>query len=203
MGYSKIKMIIKKILSNLRIEEIIMADDTGKRKGMVHVYTGNGKGKTTAAVGLALRAVGHGFKVFMLQFMKGSKNYGEIIAAGKYLPDFTIVQSGLETFVSKENPAQIDIDLALQGLEIAKNIIKENIYDMVILDEINVALDYKLIPLGEVVEMIKNKPAEMELVLTGRDVPKEIIELGDVVSNITLVNHPYYHGVEAREGIEF
>ncbi|MFX4260804.1 cob(I)yrinic acid a,c-diamide adenosyltransferase [Pelotomaculum propionicicum] len=180
-----------------------MAEDKGKRKGAVHVYTGNGKGKTTAAVGLALRAVGHGFKVFMLQFMKGSKNYGEIIAAEKYLPDFTIVQSGLETFVSKEDPAQVDIDLALRGLEIAKEVIRENKYDMVILDEINVALDYKLIPLGEVVEMIKSRPPEMELVLTGRDAPKEIMELGDVVSDVTLVNHPFYHGVEAREGIEF
>lgn len=180
-----------------------MGKDTAQRKGMVHVYTGNGKGKTTAAVGLALRAVGHGYKVFMLQFMKGSKNYGEIIAAGKYLPDFTIVQSGLETFVSKENPAQIDVDLALQGLELAKKIIRENTYDMVILDEINVALDYNLIPLSEVIEMIRSRPPEMELILTGRDAPQEILELGDVVTNITLVNHPYYHGIEAREGIEF
>lgn len=180
-----------------------MDKEAPARKGMVHVYTGNGKGKTTAALGLALRAIGHGYKVFMLQFMKGSKNYGEIIAAVKYLPGLTIVQSGLETFVSKENPAQVDIDLALAGLERAKKVVSGNAYDMVILDEINVALDFKLIPLEDVVELIKNKPPEMELVLTGRYAPKEILELGDVVSDVTLVNHPYYHGVEAREGIEY
>lgn len=180
-----------------------MSKDTAVRKGLVHIYTGNGKGKTTAALGLALRAIGHDYKVFMLQFMKGSKNYGEIIAVEKYLPSFTIVQSGLETFVSKENPAQVDIDLALDGLELAKKVISENRYDMVILDEINVALDFQLIPLAEVVELVKSKPSEMELVLTGRYVPKEILELGDVVSDVTLVNHPYYHGIEAREGIEY
>jgi cob(I)alamin adenosyltransferase len=172
-------------------------------KGMVHVYTGGGKGKTTAALGLALRAIGHGGKVFMLQFMKGSKNYGEIIAAEKYLPDLTIIQSGLETFVSKEEPAEVDIRLALEGLKLAKKVVAENHHDLVILDEINVALDFKLIPLNDVIELIKSKPTEMELVLTGRYAPKEIIELGDVVSDVTLVNHPYYHGVEARQGIEF
>ena len=100
-----------------------MSNDGGVRKGLVHVYTGNGKGKTTAALGLALRAIGHGYRVYMLQFMKGSKNYGEIIAAERYLPGLTIVQSGLETFVSKEDPARADLDLALAGLELAKKII--------------------------------------------------------------------------------
>jgi cob(I)alamin adenosyltransferase len=170
---------------------------------MVHVYTGGGKGKTTAALGLALRVIGHGGKVFMLQFMKGSKNYGELKAADKYLPNLTIVQSGLETFVSKEEPAEVDIRLALEGLTLAKKVVAENYYDLVILDEINVALDFKLIPLKDVLELIKNKPDEMELVLTGRYAPREIIEVGDVVSDVTLVNHPYYHGVEARQGIEF
>lgn len=174
-----------------------------KRRDMVHVYTGDGKGKTTAALGLALRVIGHGGKVFMLQFMKGSKNYGEIKAAEKYLPDLTIVQSGQESFVSKEEPAEIDIRLALEGLALAKKVVAENYYDLVILDEINVALDFKLVPLKDVLELIKNKPEEMELVLTGRYAPREIIEMGDVVSNVTLVNHPYYHGVEARQGIEF
>lgn len=180
-----------------------MNRDVPARKGMVHIYTGNGKGKTTAALGLALRAIGHGYKVFMLQFMKGSKNYGEIIAADKYLPGLTIIQSGLETFVSKENPAREDIELALAGLARAGKIILENVYDMVILDEINVALYFNLISLEEVMDLIKNKPVEMELVLTGRYAPKEILELGDVVSEVTLVNHPYYHGVGAREGIEY
>lgn len=173
------------------------------RQGMVQVYTGNGKGKTTASLGLALRALGHGYRVFMLQFMKGSKEYGELQAAEKYLPNLTIVQSGLETFVIKENPSQEDLDLARQGLDIAKKKVMDGVYDMVILDEINVALDFNLIPLAEVLELINNKPTHVELVLTGRYVPQEVIDAADLVSDVTLVKHPYYHGVESREGIEY
>ena len=173
------------------------------RRGMVHVYTGNGKGKTTASLGLALRALGHGYRVFMLQFMKGSKEYGELQAAEKYLPNLAIVQSGLETFVIKENPSKEDLDLARQGLDIAKKTVTDGVYDLVILDEINVALDFNLIPLAEVLELLKNKPPHVELVLTGRYVPQEVIDAADLVSDVTLVKHPYYQGVEAREGIEY
>lgn len=173
------------------------------RRGLVHVYTGNGKGKTTAALGLALRAVGHGFKVFMLQFMKGSKRYGEVLAAEKYLPGLTLVQTGMETFVDREHPSPEDVAMARHGLSLAKKIVADGLYDLVILDEINVAVDYKLIPLEEVLEMVKNKPPELELVLTGRYAPKEIIELGDIVSNVTMVKEPYSGGVNARRGIEF
>lgn len=173
------------------------------KKGYIQVYTGNGKGKTTAALGLALRAVGHGYKVFMLQFMKGSKEYGELQAAEKYLPNFIIMQSGLETFVSKENPSKKDIELARKGLDIAKKVVSEGHYDLVILDEINVALDFKLFPLEDVLSLIKSKPGHVELILTGRYAPREILETADLVSEVTLVNHPYYHGVEARQGIEF
>jgi len=180
-----------------------MSEKTKDRRGLIHVYTGNGKGKTTAALGLALRSIGHGYKVFMLQFMKGSKNYGEIIAAEKYLPNLTIVQSGLQTFVSKENPTKADIDMALDGLKLAKKVISENNYDMVILDEINVAIGFNLIPLEDVMELIKCKPPRMELVLTGRYAPMEIMDLGDIVSDVTLIKHPYYQGVEEREGIEY
>jgi len=172
-------------------------------KGLVQVYTGNGKGKTTASLGLALRAMGHGYKVFMLQFMKGSKEYGELQAAEKYLPNLIIVQSGLETFVSKENPSQADIELARQGLETAKKVIKEGHYDVVILDEINVALDFNLIDLDEVIEMVKNKPERLELILTGRYVPSKLAEYADLISEVSLVKHPYYKGVPARKGIEF
>jgi len=174
-----------------------------KKKGLVQVITGNGKGKTTASLGQALRSIGHGYKVFMLQFMKGNKNYGELQAAEKHLPNLIIVQSGLETFVSKENPSRTDIDLARQGLETAKKIIFNGNYDLVILDEINVALDFKLVDLEEVLHIIKNKPKHVELILTGRYAPPQIIELGDLVSDITLVKHPYYQGVSARKGIEY
>lgn len=180
-----------------------MSENNKLRPGLVHVYTGNGKGKTTAAFGLALRALGHEFRVFMLQFMKGSKHYGEVMAAGKYLPGLTLVQTGLETFVDRENPSAEDIRLARQGLELAKKVIAGKEFDIVILDEINVAIDYKLIPLEEVLDMVRSKPPELELILTGRYAPGEIIELGDIVSNVTMVKEPYSGGVKARKGIEF
>ncbi|HHW42392.1 cob(I)yrinic acid a,c-diamide adenosyltransferase [Desulfofundulus thermobenzoicus] len=173
------------------------------QKGYVHVYTGNGKGKTTAALGLALRAIGHGCRVFMLQFMKGSKEYGEVQAAEKYLPDLVIVQSGLETFVDKDNPSPEDMRLAREGLELARRVIREGNYDLVILDEINVAVDFKLIPLEDVLDLIHTKPAHVELVLTGRYAHPAIIRAADIVTEMNLIDHPYYHGVEAREGIEY
>lgn len=172
-------------------------------KGYVHVYTGNGKGKTTAALGLALRAIGHGYRVFMLQFMKGSKEYGEIQAAEKYLPGLIIVQSGLETFVDKENPSRADIELARQGLETARKVLREGHYDLVILDEINVAADFGLITVEEVLELVRSKPEHVELVLTGRYAHPDIIKAADLATEMTLLNHPYYNGVEAREGIEY
>ena len=115
------------------------------KKGYIHIYTGSGKGKTTAALGLGLRAVGAGFKVYMIQFMKG-RRYSELDAV-ENLSNFTIVQHGRDEFVSKEKPEQIDIDLAQEGFAHAKDIIKNGKYDMVIFDEINVAVDYNLIPL--------------------------------------------------------
>ena len=171
-------------------------------KGLVIVITGNGKGKTTAAFGQALRAIGQGYKVFVLQFMKGRK-YGEFIAAEKYLPHLTIRMSGLDSFVMRDNPAAIDIELAQKGLDMAKKVIKSGKYDMVILDEINVALDFKLIALTEVIELINNKPSNLDLILTGRYAPPEIIELADTVSEIKEIKHHYAAGIKDRAGIEY
>jgi cob(I)alamin adenosyltransferase len=171
-------------------------------KGLVIVITGNGKGKTTAAFGQALRAIGQGYKVFVLQFMKGRK-YGEFIAAGKYLPRLTIRMSGLDSFVMRYNPAAVDIELAQKGLAAAQKAINSGKYDMVILDEINVALDFKLIDLREVVKLIKNKPAGLDLILTGRYAPKEIIKLADTVSEVKEVKHHYNAGIKDRAGIEY
>ena len=171
-------------------------------KGLVIVITGNGKGKTTAAFGQALRAIGQGYKVFVLQFMKGRK-YGEFIAAEKYLPHLTIRMSGLDSFVMRDNPAAIDIELAQKGLDMAKKVIKSGKYDMVILDEINVALDFKLIALTEVIELINNKPSNLDLILTGRYAPPEIIELADTVSEIKEIKHHYATGIKDRAGIEY
>ena len=171
-------------------------------KGLVVVITGSGKGKTTAAFGQALRAIGQGYKVFVLQFMKGRK-YGEFIAAEKYLPHLTIRMSGLDSFVMRDNPAAIDIELAQKGLAAAKKAINSGKYNMVILDEINVALDFKLIALPEVIELIKNKPASLDLILTGRYAPPEIIELADTVSEVKEVKHHYNKGIKDRAGIEY
>jgi cob(I)alamin adenosyltransferase len=171
-------------------------------KGLVIVITGNGKGKTTAAFGQALRAIGQGYKVFVLQFMKGRK-YGEFIAAEKYLPRLTIRMSGLDSFVMRDNPAAIDIELAQKGLDAAKKAINSGKYNMVILDEINVALDFKLIDLREVVELIKNKPPALDLILTGRYAPKEIIKIADTVSEVKEVKHHYKAGIKDKAGIEY
>jgi cob(I)alamin adenosyltransferase len=173
-----------------------------KHKGLVIVITGNGKGKTTAAFGQALRAIGQGYNVFVVQFMKGRK-YGEFIAAGKYLPNLTIRMSGLDSFVMRNNPAAVDIELAQKGLDIARESIRSGKYDMVILDEINVALDFKLIDLKEVIKLIKNKPAGLDLILTGRYAPKEIIKLADTVSEIKEIKHHYAAGIKDRAGIEY
>jgi cob(I)alamin adenosyltransferase len=171
-------------------------------KGLVIVITGNGKGKTTSAFGQALRAIGQGYKVLVVQFMKGRK-YGEFKAARQYLPDLTIRLSGLDSFVMRDNPAAVDIELAQKGLAYAKKAISSGRYNMIILDEINVALDFKLLDLQEVSEVIKNKPAGLDLILTGRYAPTSIIKLADTVSEIKEVKHHYAAGIKDRAGIEY
>jgi cob(I)alamin adenosyltransferase len=171
------------------------------KKGLIHVYTGNGKGKTTAAIGLGVRAIGDGLKVLMIQFMKG-RRYSELDALSQ-LKNFTVMQFGRDEFVSKEKPAQVDIDLAHKGLTYAKEIISKQCYDLVILDEINVAVDYHLISLPDVLQLLKEKPESLELVLTGRYAPPEIIQQADVVSEILEIKHPYQKGVISRKGIDW
>ena len=171
-------------------------------RGLVMVITGNGKGKTTSAFGQALRAIGQGYKVFILQFMKG-RDYGEFIAAEKYLPRLTVRRSGLDSFVMRDHPAPVDIELARQGFEAAKKAAHSGKYNMVILDEINVAVDFKLIELADVVDLIKNRPPQIDLILTGRYAPKEIIKLADTVSEIKEIKHHYAAGIKDRAGIEY
>jgi len=185
------------------VADNLIAETLAKfNRGIVMVITGNGKGKTTAAVGQALRAIGHGRRVFMIQFMKGRK-YGEVLAAEKAFPDFTIRQSGLDSFVMRDNPAPVDIELARAGLDLARQTITAGAHDLVILDEINVALDFKLIPLAEVVELVVNKPAAVDLILTGRYAPPEIVDLADTVSEIQEIRHHYAKGIKERAGMEF
>ena len=170
-------------------------------KGYVHVYTGHGKGKTTAAIGLGIRAAGAGLKVHMIQFMKG-RRYSELNSIEK-LPNFTFVQHGRDEFVNKDNPEKIDIDLAQKGFTHAKDVIKKGKYDMVILDEINVAVDYNLIDVHDVLKLIEEKPEKLELVLTGRYAHPDLSRYADYVTEMLEIKHPYQQGIEARKGIDF
>jgi len=169
---------------------------------MIQIYTGNGKGKTTAALGQALRAIGHGLNVIMIQFMKGKIDYGELKAA-KHLPGLVIEQYGRPDFVNPENPAEEDIQFARDALARAQKVIRKKKFDMIILDEINVAVAYGLISVQEVIELLKRTPRRKELILTGRYMPDEFINYADLISEVKEVKHHFHKGTSARKGIEF
>jgi len=171
-------------------------------RGYVQVYTGDGKGKTTASLGLAVRAAGHGLKVLIVQFMKGWIDYGELEGVRMLSPYVEILQAGRDTFVDRKNPDPEDVRLARQGWNLAADAIRERRADIVVLDEINCAMDFGLLSVEEVLEAVKGKPDGMELVLTGRGAPREIIEAADLVTEMREIKHYYGEGVEARLGIE-
>ncbi len=171
-------------------------------KGLIQVYTGNGKGKTTAALGLALRAAGREMKVCMIQFMKGGGPYGEHLAARSLAPYLTIIRTGREGWVNRHCPEPEDVRLAGEALALAKQTIDSGEYDLVILDEINGAVACGLIPLDEVIAIMKSKPYQMELVLTGRNAHERIIAAADLVTEMREVKHYFKDGVPARLGIE-
>jgi cob(I)alamin adenosyltransferase len=171
-------------------------------KGLVQVYTGNGKGKTSAAFGLALRAIGRGLKVYIIQFIKGGFDYGELYIVDK-LPNLTLKAFGRGQFITSKPPDKMDVALAEEALSLARKVVESGEYDVVILDEINVALNLKLISLEKVLELIKNKPEHVELVLTGRYAPGEIIEVADLVTEMREIKHPYKKGYPARMGVDY
>lgn len=174
-----------------------------ERKGLVVLITGDGKGKTSAALGMALRALGHGFRVKMIQFMKGVDNvYGEL-RASRNLPGFEIEQHGRSSFVKRRSPAPQDVEMAQAGLARAKEVVCSGEWDMVILDEINVAVDYGLVSEEQVLELIRGKPRWVDLVLTGRNASSKVIEVSDLVSEVREVKHHYRRGIPAREGMEY
>jgi len=168
---------------------------------MIHVYTGDGKGKSTAALGLALRAIGNGMRVVVMQFMKGSET-GEVLAQ-EIIPGLCVAQYGRDAFVDPEKPLDEDYDFARQGFQCAKDVVSSGSAELLILDEINVAVDYGLLPKKEVVEFIKSVPESVELVLTGRNAPSEFVELADLVTEMKEIKHPYKKGVKARKGVEY
>jgi cob(I)alamin adenosyltransferase len=169
---------------------------------MIQVYTGDGKGKTTAALGQALRAMGHGMKVFMVQFMKG-RTYGELNVCRDRLPDMEIRMSGRDEFVKKGAPEEVDLAMAREGWEAAVRAMQSGEYQVVILDEINIAIDYGLLPLKEVLETIERHRDRVEIICTGRYAPQELVEAADLVSEVREVKHPYRRGEPMRRGIEY
>lgn len=169
-------------------------------KGYIHLYTGNGKGKTTAAIGLAVRSAGAGKKVFIAQFVKGM-HYAELDSLKRF-PEIEIKQFGLDCFI-KQKPTEKDIEAARAGLNEVTAAIGNNSYNIVILDEICIALFYNLFGVDEVLSLLKNKPEQMEIVLTGRYAPNELIEISDLVTEMKEIKHYYTSGIQARKGIEF
>lgn len=170
-------------------------------QGLVQVYTGEGKGKTTAALGLALRALGRGLKVFMLQFLKGDDT-GELHAGRLFGDRLTIEQTGLKGFIRRGHIAAADVQRAKEALRRAREILVSGEYDLVILDEINVALYFELISSNEVLQLLHDRAPKVEVVLTGRYAPQEIIAAADLVTEMKNIKHYYHAGVPARVGIE-
>jgi cob(I)alamin adenosyltransferase len=171
-------------------------------KGLIQVYTGNGKGKTTAALGLALRAVGWEMRVCMIQFMKGGGPYGEQLAAEKLAPFLTILKTGRDDWCRKNAPSPVDIQLARQALILAEEKLTGDQYEIVILDEINNAVHYGLVSVDDVMQLIALKPENVELVLTGRNADERIIAAADLVTEMREIKHYYKKGIPARRGIE-
>ena len=169
-------------------------------KGYVQVYTGNGKGKTTAALGLALRAVGAGLKVFIAQFLKGM-TYSELSSIQRYSDLITLKQYGAECFVNG-TPSDEDFRLSKLGFEESREAVLSGEYGLVILDEANVAVHFGLLKAEDLVELMDIKPKTLELVITGRYARPEVIEKADLVTEMKEIKHYYTQGVQARTGIE-
>ena len=187
-------------------------------EGMIHVYTGEGKGKTTASLGLAMRAAGHGYKTCIIQFMKGNVAYGEQETANKLSPYITIRPMGREGCVRREiltkgsppaaadqpevTPWSEDIKLAQEAVALAREVLTGGEYDIVVLDEINVAVAYGLITEAMVLRLMAERPAHVELILTGRYATPEIVKRADLVTEMVEIKHYYQRGVQSRFGIE-
>lgn len=172
-----------------------------KESGRVIINTGDGKGKTTAALGTVFRALGHGKKVCVIQFLKGQGKYGERIMAEKTEGlDWHICGKG---FVFKKENIEDDRNVAREGFALAEKIVHRDTYDLIVLDEITYLPLYDFLDVGKIVELIKNKPKRLSLILTGRDAAPELIEMADTVSVIEPLKHAYKEGIKAQKGIEF
>ncbi|MFR1671703.1 MAG: cob(I)yrinic acid a,c-diamide adenosyltransferase [Candidatus Gastranaerophilaceae bacterium] len=177
------------------------------KHGYIQVYTGNGKGKTTASLGLAMRALGRKWKVLLVMFLKGGNDYGELTSFQNLSPEIknnlTIVQAGLDRIAYSSNINNDDKKAVQTGWELVKKSIINNEYNLIILDEANIAIALDLIDINEVIDILKSKPEEMEIVITGRNADPRIIELAHLVSEIKPVKHYWNTGIVARKGIEY
>lgn len=171
-------------------------------KGLVYVYTGDGKGKTTAALGLALRAAGHGLKVLIIQFMKKQPNTGEIKALSATDLPITIKQFGRRGFFRSGTHEPADIRMAQRGLQYFKEAMDSGAYDIIVLDEINMAVYFGLVSEDEVIDLIQSRTSHLHLILTGRKATKKIMDLADLVTEMKEVKHYYHKGVNAQKGLE-
>lgn len=175
--------------------------------GYIQVYTGDGKGKTTASLGLAMRALGRDWKVLIVMFTKGGNNYGELNSfrqlSDKIADNLTIVQAGLDRVIYKSNECEKDHKKIKKGWNLVKKAVKNDEYQLIIMDEANIAIDMGILDVDEVVKVLKSKPDEMEIVLTGRNAHPKIVEIAHLVSRIEPVKHYWDKGVHARKGIEY
>ena len=169
---------------------------------IIRSYTGYGKGKTTAALGAVLRAVGHSLRVYIVFFMKGDYPYGEYSALSR-LPDVEVACFGFRHLTDPANIKPEEIEQAKLALTAAREAVLSGNYDMVVLDEVNVAVACKLIELDDVIRLVTDKPGNVELILTGRHADARLIEMADLVTEMVKVKHPYDEGVLARKGIEY
>jgi cob(I)alamin adenosyltransferase len=185
-------------MQTLKFEDNMMKNTL---EGLVQVYTGNGKGKTTAAIGLGIRAIGHGYKVCMVQFLKPSTSYGEHNSIKK-IKNFKIKSYGLKEFATPNNQEKYK-RLSNKAFDYATKTVMSRKYDIVILDEINFATAHGYVKLEDVIRLIEQKPKSVELVLTGRDAPEEILEKADLITVMQETKHPYRKGIPARKGIEY
>jgi cob(I)alamin adenosyltransferase len=173
--------------------------------GLTIVYTGNGKGKTTAALGIALRAVGYDKKICMIQFIKGSWHYGEMTSSKRLEPEFEMVAigKGFVGIIDDKSPIEEHKRIANEAIKISINKIQSGSYDIVILDEVNYAINLGLVKLEDVLSLIKSKPDTLDLVLTGNHAKEEIVELADLVTEMKEIKHPFKKGKKAKKGIDF
>jgi len=175
------------------------------KDGLVIVYTGKGKGKTTAALGMALRATGYDHKICMIQFIKGSWHYGEMDSASKLGPNFELIAvgKGFVGIIDDKSPKEEHQKIAQEAIKISKEKISSGKYDLIILDEVNYAVDLDLIKIDDLIELIKLKPENVNLVLTGNYAKPEIIEMADLVTEMKEIKHPFQLGIKAKKGIDF